>query len=145
MAQSTTKAEALVEYIHNTEQSLAKLVANNEVQPHQERVEKIETLRRLLAEAQKDLARYNTRSKTRPVNQPYEVWSNGRETFQVLKCYQSPTNEAKNVCARRLVAYDGPYETDRAGHDMYLNDLKRRAVLVWSDTSAKTMPAKYTI
>lgn len=87
----------------------------------------------------------NTRGKTRPVNQPYEVWSNGGETFQVLKCYQSTTNEAKNEYARRLVAYEGLGETDRAGHDMYLKDLKRRARLVWTDTSAEPMPPQYTI
>ena len=93
----------------------------------------------------------NERGKARPLNQPYEVWNNGQETFYVLKCYQSPSNEAKNAYARRLVAYKGPGETDRAGHDMYLADLKRRAVLVWQEGNDNlnkgqdTMPVQYAI
>lgn len=95
-----------------------------------------------IAKAQKSAR--NERGQARPANQPYEVWTSGQETFQVLKCYQSAANEAKNEYARRLVAYEGPGETDRAGHDMYLKDLKRRARLVWTDDGS-TMPTQYTI
>lgn len=93
----------------------------------------------------------NERGKARPVNQPYEVWDNGEEIFQVLKCYQAPHNEASNEYARRLVAYSGSGEVDEAGHDMYLSDLRRRAVMVWQEGNSNlngkdtTMPTQYTI
>ena len=96
----------------------------------------------------------NLRAKKRPVNQPYEVWYtrksllNGEpETFQVLKHYQSPENEAKNQYAIVLAAYAGAWEVDEAGHDIYLSDLKVRAKLVWTDngTEYEKMPEVYAI
>jgi hypothetical protein len=100
----------------------------------------------------------NTRGKARKVNEPYEVWSGPldrfggvREVFQVLKCYQTPEGEAKNAYARRLVAYGGTGEVDEAGHDMYLADLRRRAILVWQEGNEKlngkdtVMPQQYKI
>ena len=94
----------------------------------------------------------NLRAKKRPVNQPYEVWYtrksllNGEpETFQVLKVYQSPENEAKNQYAIRLCAYAGAWETDTAGHDIYLSELKQRARLVWTDDGNGPMPEAYAI
>jgi len=93
----------------------------------------------------------NLRGKAREVNNPYEVWNNGRETFQVLKCYQSAENEDKNTYARRLVAYSGSGEIDGAGHDMYLADLRERAVMVWQEgndglnNGQAAIPVQYTI
>lgn len=93
----------------------------------------------------------NLRNKTRKVNHPYEVWYSRSDfggqpaIFQVLKCYQTPEKEATNPCARRLVAYAGDWEVDAAGHDMYLSELKRRGMLVWTDDGKTPMPEAYCI
>ena len=51
----------------------------------------------------------NPCAKTRPVDNPYEVWVNGDWTWKVLKKYQTPKREAQNPYARWLCAVSSPY------------------------------------
>ena len=48
-------------------------------------------------------------AKTRPVENPYEVWKLGDWTWKVLKKYQKPEREAKNPYARWFCAVSTPY------------------------------------
>jgi hypothetical protein len=50
----------------------------------------------------------NEMGKTRPVNQPYEIYLQDGWEWRVLKHYQSKENEAKNVWARCMCAVKGP-------------------------------------
>lgn len=68
----------------------------------------------------------NECGKTRPVSDPYEVWTNGNWTWKVLKKYQRPDLEAKNQYARWFCAVTSPYATDELG-DVYVNEIKRNA------------------
>tara|TARA_R100001530_G_scaffold35286_1_gene27519 strand:+ start:828 stop:1082 length:255 start_codon:yes stop_codon:yes gene_type:complete len=51
----------------------------------------------------------NPCAKTRPVENPYEVWKLGDWTWKVLKKYQKPEREAKNPYARWFCAVSTPY------------------------------------
>ena len=54
----------------------------------------------------------NPCAKTVSVEKPYEVWQtrDGSWTWKVLKKYQSPTNEKKNIkLARWFIACKSPY------------------------------------
>ena len=74
----------------------------------------------------------NLCAKTRPVNNPYEIWvgmvSIGGEKpvefeWRVLKKYQSPENEAKNPYARWFLATKSPYTFGEWEYgDGYCND-----------------------
>lgn len=76
----------------------------------------------------------NPCGKTRPVHRPYEVWEGGGWTWNVLKKYQNPTNEAKNDYARWFCQVISPYTTkDGDMGDVYVKDVKRRATLVRAD------------
>lgn len=91
----------------------------------------------------------NLCARTRQVNQPYEVWAMSGWVFQVLKKYQTPSKEQSSIYSRWLVAVKSPYETDRAGHDSYVKDIKSTAVLVWQEgnenlnNGATELPEQY--
>ena len=76
--------------------------------------------------------------KSRPVDDPYEVWKCHRAvrlgdahgfTWHVLKKYQNPDNEAKNQYARWFVAAKSPltYGSWEYG-DTYVSEIKENAV-----------------
>ena len=68
--------------------------------------------------------------KSRPVDDPYEVWQNGHGwTWHVLKKYQNPDNEAKNQYARWFVAAKSPltYGSWEYG-DTYVSEIKEYGV-----------------
>lgn len=52
----------------------------------------------------------NECAKTRPIDDPYEVWESpdGSWVWKVLKKYQTPENEAKNPYARWFCAVSSP-------------------------------------
>ena len=53
----------------------------------------------------------NECGKTRPVEDPYEIWENPHSGFvyRVLKKYQQPDKEADNPYARWFVATKSPF------------------------------------
>jgi hypothetical protein len=73
------------------------------------------------------MAEKNLCGKTRKVEEPYEVWSNGSWTWKVLKKYQSPTNEAKNLHARWFCSVTSPYCPDGELGDVYVTDVTSNA------------------
>jgi hypothetical protein len=68
----------------------------------------------------------NPAAKTRPVDNPYEVWQtpDGTWTWKVLKKYQSPENEAKNEYARWFCMVYSPFVPDGEMGDVYVKDIK---------------------
>lgn len=68
----------------------------------------------------------NECAKTRPVENPYEIWMtpDGQWEWRVLKKYQTPENEAKNPYARWYVAVKSPmtYGSYEYG-DTYIQDI----------------------
>jgi hypothetical protein len=72
----------------------------------------------------------NPCGKTRPAHDPYEVWQSldGTWTWNVLKKYQSPENEAKNPYARWLCQVITPYTTEHGDWgDVYVRDITSHA------------------
>jgi hypothetical protein len=67
----------------------------------------------------------NAKAKTRQLNDPYEVYQNSHGwTWLVLRHYQSPENEAKNVEARVFTYVTSPYCTEGEYGDSYLSDIR---------------------
>lgn len=77
----------------------------------------------------------NLCGKTRPVDKPYEIWSNGTWTWKVLKKYQSPDNEAKNQYARWFCAVTSPFATDEMG-DVYVREITLNATKTFDESWA---------
>jgi hypothetical protein len=72
----------------------------------------------------------NECSKTRPVDNPYEIWKSldGSWEWRVLKKYQSPENEVKNEFARWFCAVRSPFTYgDWEYGDTYIKDIKQHA------------------
>lgn len=71
--------------------------------------------------------------KTRPQDNPYEIWRSrdGQFEWKVLKKYQSPAAEAKNPYARWHCATKGPgtFGSYDLG-DVYISEIKRYGVRV---------------
>ena len=53
----------------------------------------------------------NLCGKTRPIENPYEIWQSscGSWTWKVLKKYQKPSKEKENPYARWFCAVSSPY------------------------------------
>ena len=68
----------------------------------------------------------NLCGKTRPIDNPYEVWesADGTWTWKVLKKYQKPSKEAENPYARWFCAVSSPY-TDGSFEmgDVYVREI----------------------
>lgn len=89
----------------------------------------------------------NPCGKSRPVDNPYEIWQAGDWEWRVLKKYQTPENEAKNPYARWFCAVKSPmtYGSWDMG-DTYVNDVKANAVLVYNfETDDESAIAKVTL
>lgn len=73
----------------------------------------------------------NQCSKTRKVDNPYEIWRGGGFEWRVLKKYQSPENKVKNPYARWFCAVKSPmtYGSWEYG-DTYVKDVKDYGLLV---------------
>lgn len=78
----------------------------------------------------------NLCGKTRPKDQPYEVWQNvvpvfdcppGSWTWHVLKKYQSPEKEAANQYARWFCNVVTPIVPEGELGDVYVTDITRCA------------------
>ena len=74
----------------------------------------------------------NLCGKTRPVDNPYEVWCNNSGwEWRILKRYQSLENEAQNPYARVLVAAKSPLTYGEFEYgDTYIRDITNNAVKV---------------
>lgn len=73
----------------------------------------------------------NECGKTRPVDNPYEIWQAGEWEWRVLKKWQSPEKEASNPYARWFCAVKSPYTYgDFELGDVYVADIKKNAVKV---------------
>ena len=70
----------------------------------------------------------NECAKTRPVTNPYEVWSNGSWVWKVLKKYQTPEKEASNPYSRWFCMVSSPYCPDGEMGDVYVSEIKSAAV-----------------
>ena len=72
----------------------------------------------------------NLCGKTRPVDNPYEIWKSfdGTWIWKVLKKYQKPSKEELNRYARWFCAVSSPYThgTYDLG-DVYVTDIKLNA------------------
>jgi hypothetical protein len=78
----------------------------------------------------------NLCAKTRPVDNPYEIWENKLAgwTWHVLKKYQNPENEAKNKYARWYCAVKSPYTYDSWEYgDVYVIEITKYAVRTFID------------
>jgi hypothetical protein len=75
----------------------------------------------------------NLCAKTRPVSNPYEVWTNGSWTWKVLKKYQA--NDDK-LFARWFCMVTSPYCPEGEMGDTYVAEIKSNAYRV--DTEAKS-------
>jgi len=73
----------------------------------------------------------NLCAKTRPTDNPYEIWRSEGWEWRVLKKYKSPENEAKDKYARWFCAVKSPYthESFELG-DVYAAEIKQQAKLV---------------
>ena len=73
----------------------------------------------------------NLCGKTRPIDNPYEVWKAGDWEWRVLKKYQNEENEAKNPYARWFCGVKSPftYGSFELG-DTYVKDVKGNAYKV---------------
>lgn len=75
----------------------------------------------------------NECGKTRPKDNPYEVWKSFDSTWEwrVLKKYQNPEKEAKNPYARWFCAVQSPntFGSFDMG-DVYVSEIKENAIRV---------------
>jgi hypothetical protein len=71
----------------------------------------------------------NLCGKTRPKDQPYEVWSSGSWTWAVLKKWQSEDKE-DNPYARWFCFVISPFCPQGEFGDVYVQDIKSQAVKV---------------
>lgn len=71
----------------------------------------------------------NLCGKTRPVDQPYEVWQadGGTWTWRVLRKYQAPHMEIKNRHARWFCHVTSPMCPDGDLGDVYVAKIQRYA------------------
>lgn len=74
----------------------------------------------------------NLCAKTRPDDNPYEVWktSDGSWTWLVLKKYQAPENEATNPYARWFCKVKTPIVPEGEYGDVYVKEIKEQATKV---------------
>ena len=74
----------------------------------------------------------NECAKTRPKNQPYEVWRSfdGTWTWYVLKKYQTPEKEAINPYASWFCNVVTPFCPFGDLGDVYVRDIKSQAAKV---------------
>ncbi len=73
----------------------------------------------------------NLCGKTRPIDQPYEVWRRGDWEWRVLKKYQSPEAEEKNPFARWFCGVRSPFTYGEFEFvDVYIKDIKNHAEMV---------------
>ena len=67
----------------------------------------------------------NECGKTRPVDNPYEVWEGNGFTWHVLKKYQTPERESANPNARWFVAAKSPFTYGSWEYgDTYVSEIK---------------------
>jgi len=72
----------------------------------------------------------NLCGKTRNKNNPYEVWQAGNWTWNVLKKYQKPSLESKNVYARWFCNVVTPYCPNGELGDVYVKEIKNQAIKI---------------
>jgi hypothetical protein len=76
----------------------------------------------------------NEQAKTRPVNNPYEIWVSTWQAgkwaweWRVLKKYQTPEKEAQNEYARWFTAVRSPYVSSYEMGDTYVKDITTHAM-----------------
>lgn len=73
----------------------------------------------------------NECAKTRPVENPYEIWkSHSGWTWKVLKKYQNPEKEASNTFARWFCHVTSPFYPQGEMGDVYVREIKGQAFKV---------------
>lgn len=65
----------------------------------------------------------NLCGKMRPKNNPYEIWTAGDWTWEVLKKYQTPEKEASNPYARWFCNVITPMCPQGEMGDVYVRDI----------------------
>lgn len=65
----------------------------------------------------------NPCSKTRPVDDPYEIWKAGDWLWLVLKKWQDPVHEAKNPNARWFCLVKTPIVPEGEMGDVYVTSI----------------------
>ena len=77
----------------------------------------------------------NLCAKTRPKNNPYEIWSNAAGwSWAVLKKYKSPEAEAKDPYARWFTFVKSPFCPEGELGDTYVKDIISNATLQTQDS-----------
>ena len=82
----------------------------------------------------------NECGKTRPVENPYEIWQSydGTWEWRILKKYQTPTNEHKNPYARWYCAVKSPFTFDSWEYgDTYIKDIIQHARMIKGEVDLK--------
>ncbi len=74
----------------------------------------------------------NLCAKTRPKENPYEVWESpdGSWKWFILRKYQKPELEAKNIYARWFCFVTSPFVPDGEYGDTYVREIKKEARLI---------------
>ena len=72
----------------------------------------------------------NECAKSRPVNDPYEVWQRNGWEWRVLKKYQTPEKEATNPYARWFCWVSSPFCPEGELGDSYAHEIMGVAVRV---------------
>ena len=88
------------------------------------------------------MAAKNLCAKTVTPDQAYEVWQSidGFWTWYVLKKYQTPENEAKNLYARWLCKVVTPIVPDGEYGDVYVSEIKEYAHKLDYNPLARNIP-----
>jgi len=82
----------------------------------------------------------NPCGKTRPVNNPYEIWVAGDWQWRVLKKWQAPQNEVKNRYARWFCAVKSPMTHGRYDMgDTYMFDITEYATKASDEDMAELL------
>lgn len=80
----------------------------------------------------------NECGKTRPKDNPYEIWRSfdGSWEWRVLKKWQTPEKEAGNQYARWFCSVTSPFCPHGEMGDVYVAEIKSQATKVSSDAPA---------
>ncbi len=87
----------------------------------------------------------NECAKTRPIDNPYEVWQGGGWTWKVLKKYQVPDKEKGNPYARWFCFVTSPYCPGGEYGDTYVHDIINHATKAPYQRTRQPVAAEGTV
>lgn len=72
----------------------------------------------------------NECGKTRKIDDPYEIWTDGIMVWKVLKKYQAPLSESKNPYARWFCFVVSQYCPNGEYGDVYVSNITEHGMRV---------------